>query len=101
MEAEVENIEDLDTPIDRANIKIVPIPLLDRWLEEIRERRLVLARKVQEAEAVRAATMRRDAADKFDKEMARVVALQDKIDQMFATYEARVNKLRVLEVEMS
>ncbi len=94
------NPNTLDTPITRATIADMTTDMLDSWLEEIRDRRLALVRKVELTEKLRAEVTASEARDKYDKELVRVASAREKLDEMIDKFDKRVAKLRAYAMEM-
>ena len=90
----------LDTPITRATVADMSTDMLDAWLETIRNRRLSLVRKIEETERVRAQAAASVARDKYDKELVRVSAARERLEELIDKFDSRVAKLRSLAMEM-
>lgn len=90
-----------DTPIHRATIDQLPIATLDAWLIAMRERRLVIVQKLENARAAKRNAYLKDVEEKYTKMYDRVKLNLGKLEEMTIKVESYLNKLRALELELS
>jgi hypothetical protein len=88
--------EDLDTPTHRATISQLTVDELDVWLERIRERRLVVVRKLEQAAQVKADSVRLTAFLKLEVSIKAARRSLAKLDEQIAKTEKVVHKCRLL-----
>lgn len=90
----------LDTPIHRATVNQIAIEELDKFLDSLRERRLVRVKKLEAVAKVRAEDAHLAVYLKFEKQHALVKKVLAKLADDEAKAEQCVNKLRALAMEM-
>lgn len=89
-----------DTPTNRATINQLSIDDIDKMLAQIRERRLVRVKKMEQLAQVKADEARLIDYMKFEKEYARVQKMMDKHVEGELKIEAALHKLRLLVMAM-
>lgn len=88
--------ETYDTPTHRATISQLTIDELDTWLETIRERRLVVVKKLEVAAKVRADSVRLTAFLKLETSVAAARRSLQKLDEQIVKTEKVVHRCRLL-----
>lgn len=88
--------ETFDTPTQRATINMLDVDTLDFMLDNIRERRLRVVRKLEDAAKVKADDVRLVAFLKFQSQYKRASNAVAKLDEAIAKAETQVHKARLL-----
>lgn len=93
-------LEHDDTPIHRATINQLTIEKLDKFLDDLRVRRLAVVRKLESVAKVKADDAELTVYMKFERANKQAVKLLDKLAEDEMRAEQLVNKLRVLVMDM-
>lgn len=88
--------ESLDTPTHRVTINQLTVDQLDTWLDKLRERRLVIVRKLETAAKVKADSVRLEAFLKLEKAIRVTRRALAKTDEQIDKTEKLVHRCRLL-----
>lgn len=92
--------EAFDTPIDRATVDQLPLDTLDNWLASMRDRRLSLARKVEQVRVERTRKQQEEAGERYDRQYELLMKQMTKMEELEESIAQRLNKMRALLLEM-
>lgn len=89
-------VEKFDTPTQRAVITQLTVDELDKWLDLIRQRRLVAVKKLEVAAKVRADSVRLEAFLKLEKAIATTRRALTKLEEQDQKVEKLISRCRLL-----
>jgi hypothetical protein len=87
---------EFDTPTQRAVITQLTVDELDKWLDKIRQRRLVAVKKLEVAAKVRADSVRLEAFLKLEKAITTTRRALTKLEEQDQKVEKLISRCRLL-----
>lgn len=91
-----DEIDQYDTPTQRATITQLTVDELDAWLDRLRERRLVVVKKLEQAAKVKSDSVRLEAFLKLEKAITVTRRALTKTDEQIDKTEKLVHRCRLL-----